>query len=49
MRLGLAAWLSAMAGALAAAALGAAAVARTAAAQWPVLTRLLCHGVVGGA
>jgi Zn-dependent protease with chaperone function len=49
VRPGLAAWLSAMASALTAAALGAAAIARTAAAQWPVLTRLLCHGVAGSA
>ena len=49
VRPGLAAWLSAMASVLTAAALGAAAIARAAAAQWPVLTRLLCHGVAGSA
>jgi len=49
VRPGLAAWLGAMAGVLVAAALGGAAIARTATAQWPVLTRLLCHTVAGSA
>jgi Zn-dependent protease with chaperone function len=49
VRPGLAAWLSAMASVLVALALGAAGIARTAVAQWPVLTRLICHGVAGSA
>jgi Zn-dependent protease with chaperone function len=49
VRPGLAAWLSAMASVVMAVALGAAGITRTAAAQWPVLTRLLCHEVAGTA
>ena len=49
VRPALAAWLSAMASVLASAALGAAIVAQTGAADWPTLTRLLCRGVAGTA
>jgi Zn-dependent protease with chaperone function len=47
VRPGLAAWLSAMAGALGAAALAVALIIAAAAAGWPTLTRALCHGVAG--
>jgi Zn-dependent protease with chaperone function len=46
-RLGLAAWLAAMAGVLAAAALSIESVIRTAAADWPQLTQDLCRSVAG--
>jgi Zn-dependent protease with chaperone function len=47
VRPALAAWLSAMASVLVAAALGAAFIARTGLADWPTLTRLLCQQAVG--
>ncbi len=47
VRLGLAAWLSAMASALAAAGLAAALITQAAMAGWPTLTRALCDGVAG--
>ncbi|HEX3960377.1 MAG TPA: M56 family metallopeptidase [Trebonia sp.] len=47
VRPALAAWLSAMASVLVSAALGAAFMARTGAADWPTLTRLLCQQAVG--
>ncbi len=46
-RLGLAAWLMAMASVLLAAGLGLTDVVRTAAADWPALTRYLCRSVAG--
>jgi Zn-dependent protease with chaperone function len=49
VRGGLAAWLSAMASALAAAAITGVLVTQGAAAAWPALTRMLCHQVAGTA
>jgi len=49
VRLGLAAWLVAMASVLACVALGIQFLLRTAAADWPSLTRALCRSVAGGA
>ena len=49
VRLGLAAWLAAMASVLASVALGIQFLLRTAAADWPSLTRVLCRSVAGGA
>lgn len=46
-RIGLAAWLMAMASVLAAAGLGIGDIVRTAAADWPQLTRYLCRSVAG--
>ena len=48
-RLGLAAWLAAMASMLASVALGTQFLLRTVAADWPSLTRVLCRSVAGGA
>ena len=49
VRLGLAAWLAAMASMLASVALGIQFLLRTVAADWPSLTRVLCRSVAGGA
>ena len=49
VRLGLAAWLAAMASMLASVALGIQFLLRTVAADWPSLTRALCRSVAGGA
>ena len=49
VRLGLVAWLGAMASVLASVALGIQFLLRTAAADWPSLTRVLCRSVAGGA
>src|SRR5258708_8759083 len=47
VRPALAAWLSAMASVLVSATLGAAFMARTGAADWPTLTRILCQQAAG--
>jgi Zn-dependent protease with chaperone function len=49
VRLGLAAWLTAMASVLVSAALALLFLIRTVAADWPSLTQALCHSVAGGA